>query len=317
MSRQPRFANEATARALMRAGNAAGAEQRLRTMLADDPEDARALALLAHCRLLQDDKKGALEAAQSAANIEPEDDLVKRTLVQMLLRSDKAREAAALAEELAAEAPDDSHALFQLGYARLADRDHVGAHEVFAQAEAAAGDDVIALINMAMFRAHQWRWAEAEALATRAMTIDPTHAEIFRVLAECALAQKRNADAFDLALEALRLDPGDRSTMKLLARAKARRQAWLRPFLPLVDWIIEMDRAGLVGLPVLLAGQAWALWLAIGYDLAQVHAGKPVLVIFSASLGIVFLASAIAYAVALAERLGIARDLRQVALPRF
>ncbi len=48
MSGEARFANEATARALMQAGNYAGAEQRLRGMLAADPEDARALALLAH-----------------------------------------------------------------------------------------------------------------------------------------------------------------------------------------------------------------------------------------------------------------------------
>jgi hypothetical protein len=42
MSRQPCCANEATVRALMRVGNAVGAEQRLRVMLADDAEDARA-----------------------------------------------------------------------------------------------------------------------------------------------------------------------------------------------------------------------------------------------------------------------------------
>lgn len=316
MSRQARLANEATVRALMRAGNHAGAEQRLRTMLADDPEDARALALLAHCRLLQGDKKGALDAARSAATIEPEDDLVKRTLVQMLLRSDKAKEAATLAEELAAEAPDDSHALFQLGYARLADEDHVGAHEVFAQAEAAAGDDVIALINMALFRAHQWRWTEAAKLATRAMTIDPTHAEIFRVLAECALAQKRNGDAFDLALEALRLDPGDRATMNLLARARARR-SWLRPLHPFIDWVIEMDVAGLVGVPVLLAVLVWALVVAVGYDLAQAAGGKPPVLVFSGVLGAATLAGVFSYAIALSARLGIARDLRKVALPHF
>jgi hypothetical protein len=106
---------------------------------------------------------------------------------------------------------------------------------MFAQAGAAAGDDVIALMNLAMFRAHQWRWGEAERLATRAMTGDPTHAEIFRVLAECALTQKRSADASDLAPEAL------------------------RPVLPRIDWIIETDRSGPVGLPSVIAAQAWAL----------------------------------------------------------
>jgi predicted Zn-dependent protease len=316
MSRQARFANEATARALMRAGNYAGAEQRLRTMLGDDPEDARALALLAHCRLEQADQHGALEAARSAANIEPEDDLVKRTLVQMLLRSDKPKEAAALAEQLAADTPDDSHALFQLGYARLADEDHVGAHEVFAQAEAAAGDDVIALINMAMFRAHQWRWDEAGALAQRAMTIDPTHPEIFRVLAECALVKKRIDDAFELALEALRLGPGDRATMKLLARVKARR-SWLKPLHPFIDWIIEMDRGGLIGVPLILAALSWALFVAVKYDMAQSAAGRPPVVVFCLGLGVMLVVGAVSYGAALSARLGIARDLRRVALPRF
>ena len=89
-----RAANEQASLALMRAGNMRGAEARLRTMLTANPNDARAMALLARCRLEDDgkqQKKEALDIARSAANLNPDDLLVQSTLTYALqtAREDK------------------------------------------------------------------------------------------------------------------------------------------------------------------------------------------------------------------------------------
>lgn len=319
-----RAAEEAAVLALMRAGNFRGAEARLKTLLSGDGEDARAMALLARCRLQVDDDKEALKVARSAATIDPDDWLVRDTLVRALMANDNYEEARRIAEDLAAEDPKDSSALFQLAMSRLGGsnyRDHaaqiISARELIDEAEANAGDSVWSLIDLARWRAREWRWADAEALAKQAMTLDPTHAEIFQVLAECALAQKRPEEAFELALEALRLEPGDRATMRLLVRAKARRNILLKPFLPCVDWIVEMDRAGLVAIPLLAVPVGLALGVSVLYDMGQMAKGEPPALILSAALGVVALIGGVSYAVALAARMGIRRDLKTVALPRF
>lgn len=318
-----RAAEEAAVLALMRAGNFRSAEARLKTLMSGDGEDARAMALLARCRMQVDDDKEALTLARSAATVDPDDWLVRDTLVRALLANKKFAEAEDVAKDLAADDPKDSGALFQLAIARMGASDKrdgfgdmVNARELIDAAEANA-EDVWDLITMAKWRVGEWRWADAEALARRAMTIDPTHAAIFQVLAECALAQKKPAEAFDLALEALRLEPGDRATMRLLVRAKARRNVLLKPFLPCVDWIVEMDRAGLVAIPLLGVPVGIALALSVLYDLGQAAKGEPPAVIFSVALGVVMLIGGVSYAVAMAARMGIRRDLKTVALPRF
>ncbi|MEP7210883.1 MAG: tetratricopeptide repeat protein [Alphaproteobacteria bacterium] len=312
-----RAGNETVAIALMNAGNYVAAEARLRTALAADAQDARALALLARCRTMLDDDKGALEIIRSAAAIDPDDWLVRQTLAHVLLRNQLFEEAHRVASDLAKADPEDSGALFKLAIAHMGQNDMVGAHQLFDQAEANAHDDIVTLINLALLRARQWRWKDADALARRALTIDPTHSEIFFVLAECALAAKQPEEAFDLALEALRLAPADKPTLRLLVRAKARRQALLKPFLPCVDWIVEMDRNGLIGLPVIGAIVVVAFGLSLNYDLSRLAAGRSPVVIFSAALAIVLLFGGVAYAIALSARLGIRRDLRRVALPNF
>ncbi|RYD87789.1 MAG: hypothetical protein EOP61_34880, partial [Sphingomonadales bacterium] len=116
-----RAASEQAAIALMRAGNMRGAEARLRTMLTSDPNDARALALLARCRLEEegkDKKQEALELARSASVVDPDDLLVRSTLAYALQKAGKDKASRAeqlqLAEEIASDRPDDSDALFSL-----------------------------------------------------------------------------------------------------------------------------------------------------------------------------------------------------------
>ncbi len=315
-----RAASESAAIALMRAGNVRGAEARLRTMLARNPEDARAMALLAHCRFTEKKRKEALEIARAAAAIDPDDHLVRHTLSHAMLmaggKKAMRQEAERIAEDIASEDPEDAGNLFQLAVARFNNGDHLGARALFDDAERHASD-VHDLVNLALLRVDEWNYDAAEGLAQRAMMLDPSRPDIFRVLAECALARKQPLDAYELGLEALRLEPGEKQTMRLLTRARARSNGLLKPFLTGVDWIVEMDRTGLVVVPLLMLVLGCMFAVSAVYDLARMAAGLDPAVIFSVGLGGLLLYAVVCYAAAIAARLRIRRDLRKVQLPDF
>ncbi len=327
-----RVASESAVIALMRAGNYRGAEARVRTLLAEDPNNARALALAARCRFEDDDRKAGLETARAAAAISPDDPLVKSTLTFALQRAGKGKQARdeqlQLAEEAASESPDDSDALFNLAIARFNSnayrkakglelmRQAVAARDLFDDAERFASS-AYELLNVASLRLSQWDYAAAESLAQRAMQLDPTRPEVFTILAECAIKRRQPVEAYELALEALRLSPGDPRIMRLLVRARARSRAWLRPFLPLVDWIVEMDRRGLVTvlLPMCMIGVV--LFLSLTYDVARIAAGVRPLVVVSAGAILALLYALASYFISIAARFQIQRDLRRISLPKF
>lgn len=327
-----RAANEQAALALLRAGNLRGAEARLRTILSENPEDARAMALLAHCMFENRKKKEGLELARAAALAEPDDPLVRSVLAYALQATGRDRktreEALQLAEDVAADNPEDSDALYRLAVARLNAnedlrfkerdrlRNQVSARDLFDDAERFA-QDASDLVNLAHLRLGQWDYAAAEGLARRAMLLDPTRASAFRILAECALAGKRSEEAYDMALEGLRLSPGDKEAMRLLVRVRARRGRMLRPFLPGVDWIMEMDRTGLVIVPLLMLAIGAALAVSVQYDLSRMALERTPVIVLSVALTLVLAYALVCYATAVFSRWRIRRDLRRVSLPDF
>lgn len=320
MDAYERAASESAVIALMHAGNYRGAEARLRTMLASDPNDARALALMADCRFRDKDDKKGLEIARSAAAIEPDDPLVRAVLSHALLNTGgnkkQRQEALGLAEDLASESPDDSDALFNLAIARFNTGDRIGARDLFDDAERFAGS-AYELLNVALLRLHEWNYAAAADLAQRAMQLDPTRPEVFSILAECAIARREPLEAYELALEALRLSPGDPKIMRLLVRARARSRGWLKPFLPMVDWIVEMDRRGLVVVPLLLCVLGFVFVVSLAFDLQRIEAGVAPAIILSAASGFALVYALVSYFTATFARLQIRRDLRRISLPKF
>jgi tetratricopeptide (TPR) repeat protein len=322
-----RAANENAARALLRAGNHRGAEQRLRLMLGENPADARALALLAQCKDASGarDRREVLKLAREAAKIDPADHLVRATLSWALLNygkgKDQAKEAARITEDIAAENPEDATALMNLGEAWLRSEKNptvalMSARAMFDDAERHAST-VLELIDIAYVRLREWNYPSAAALAQRAMSLDPLQPDPFLILAECELAQKRAVEAYDLALEALRLSPGNKRIMRLLVRAKARSNPLLKPFLPGIDWIMEMNRSGLVLVPLLMAAIAASDWVSVNYDLDRIAYGMMPLIIVSVGLAGVLLYALVCYLTAIGARLRIWRDLRKIALPDF
>jgi tetratricopeptide (TPR) repeat protein len=321
------FASENAAMALLKAGNHRGAEQRLRAMLGENPANARAMALLAQCKDEAGgrDRKEVLKLAREAAALDPDDHLVRATLSWALLNYGKGKaakkEAAEITESIAAEDPEDSTALMNLGYAWLRSEKefavaHMSAKLMFDDAEKHAST-VIELLNIGYLRLHEWNYASAASLAQRAMSMDPLQPDAFRILSECELALKRPQEAYDLALEALRLAPGEKKTMRLLVRAGARSSPLLRPFQQGIDWIVEMNRSGLVVMPLLMAVIGFALWVSVNYDLDRLAYGMTPLIIVSVGLAGLLLYALVCYLTAIGARWRIRRDLRKIALPDF
>lgn len=327
-----RAAHESAARALIETGNIRGAEARLRNMLASNANDARALALLAHCRFREKDKTQGLEIARAAAKLDPDDPLVRSMLTYALQQAGKGKaardEQLELAEGAAAESPQDSDAIFNLAIARLNSNQYrkakgrgqmdqlVVVRDLIDDAERFASD-AHELINVAYMRLREWNHETAASLAQRAMQLDPTRPEVFQILAECALARRQNLEAYELTLEALRLSPGDRRAMRLLTRARARSNRLLRPLSPGIDWIVEMDRNGLVIVPALIGVVGLVFAVSLGYDLARIERGQSPAIILSAASGVALVIAIVSYGTAVAARLRIRRDLRRISLPKF
>ncbi len=171
---------------------------------------------------------------------------------------------------------------------------------------------------MAWLRLQQWNYPVAGGLAQKILSIDPNEADAFQILGECALAAKQPLEAYELALEALRLNPGEKSIMRLLTRARARSNPLLKTFLPGVDWIVEMDRRGLVIVPLLMAVLTGAFAVSALYDAARIDAGRPPALVLTIGLGAVLLYALVSYLTALSARVRIWRDLRKITLlPNF
>jgi tetratricopeptide (TPR) repeat protein len=318
MDRFERAAAESAAIALINAGNLKGAEARLRIVLAQEPNDARALALLAHCSLAVERKKEGLEQARAAAAVDPDDLLVRRVLSGALIANGKHQEADAVTMSLASDDPEDSHALFKLAIARSARKDPIGAKELFDAAEEHAGDDADALLNVARLRLHQWNYDKAAQLAKRAMLLNPNDSECFRILGECALACGAPVEAYELGMEALRLSPQDKATFRLLTRARARQYGCLKPFLAGVDWMVEMDRRGLLMLPLLMVAVFGVLAMSVTYDASRIQAGRTPVLAISIVLSAIVIYAVVAYLAAILARIRIWRDLREISLsPKF
>ena len=120
------------------------------------------------------------------------------------------QEALGLAEDIAAERSEDSHASSTASPSPASTRAIISARSSCSRTQSASPGSAHELINVARLRLNEWNYASAADLAQRAMLLDPNRHEIFEMLGECALARKQPVEAYELALEALRLSPGDR-----------------------------------------------------------------------------------------------------------
>jgi hypothetical protein len=91
----------------------------------------------------------------------------------------------------------------------------------------------------------------------------------------------------------------------------------LWPFLPGIDWIMEMDRTGLVVVPILMLVIAAALAVSVQYDLSRIALERAPVIVVSVALTLALAYALTCYVTAVFSRWRIRRDLRRVSLPNF
>lgn len=207
---------------LMRVGQLDGAMGQLRAVLADDPELARAHALLATILLDQHRLAAAEHESALALRIEPENPLALHVAVRVAIATRRFKAAAGLLDQLLALHPGDAEA--KRWQARLAGLEGRREEEGRLLAEALALDpeDPDLLSDLADHHLQAGRVAEAERWARRALEVEPGHADSLVSMGFVLLRQGRAAEARDHAVWALQQDPGDRRALSLLVAVKAR-----------------------------------------------------------------------------------------------
>lgn len=184
-------ADLARARNLVALDKDAQARDLLARVLAEDPENAEALCLMAQSCLGLRDKLGAVRAARAACRADPESEWACRLLALALARNRRADEAVWAATRAVQLEPGSW-------------RTHVVRAEV---------DTILRAVT-----------PTTESAAREAVRLAPHEAECHRQLGVVLLERKRYREARAALSEALRLDPQDAAARNDLARIDVRKR---------------------------------------------------------------------------------------------
>ncbi len=199
------------------------AERELRRALAEDPEDAQALALLAQAVSEQGRHDEAMKLAREAVGRRPDDSYTHVALARVLMEAGKKREALAAADEALRIDPDDE-TNWGLKSSLLGQNDRWAEALEAAEAGLAIDAEDDTCRNMRALCLQQLgRREEAEAAAEEALEADPDSAlaHATRGWAYVRSGDQRRAE--EHFREALRLDPNlDWAREGVLTALKAR-----------------------------------------------------------------------------------------------
>jgi tetratricopeptide (TPR) repeat protein len=165
------------ARALADVGRLAQAERAVRDGLVDRPSDPELLALLAGLRRLQGDSRGALEFADAAVAVAPDQAVVHIERAECLLvlaRPEEALESARAAVRLVPYLPGPHRSMARC---LMVLRKHDAARESAGRAVAIAPHSVEDLMTLADVERRAGRRDAARAAAARALAEDPEYAD--------------------------------------------------------------------------------------------------------------------------------------------
>ncbi len=210
-----------TARQHLHADRITEAEVLLRAVLADAPDDAEALHLMAVARLKAGDISAAIDYAERAANLAPTA-IVLNTLGSLRLRGgDHSGAQAAFTDALARDA-DFIEARLNLADSLAAGFDMAAAERHYRLALDVAPDDIDALNNLASLLIETERRPEAHELLQRAAIGTPNSIAVLANLANNAERLGRVDDARDAATRLADLDPKNPVAALVLARIARR-----------------------------------------------------------------------------------------------
>jgi Tfp pilus assembly protein PilF len=255
----------------LRHGNATGAVEDIRGVLGEDPENARAHALLAFALLSLRRRHAARHEAELAIACDPEQAFPHRIRGYVALAENDAARANAAFEQAVSLNPDDEQNLLGLARCHLAARRFGPATQMLARVLEADASSSDAYEVQARLELERGDLPAAEEAAQRALAIDPESAEALTLLGTVRLRGGNAEAARDLALWALQLDPSDDGALRLMADIKARQSWHLGLWWRLMTWLsrLGIERAMLVMTLMFVVQHAGVLLLNdLGYEQA-------------------------------------------------
>lgn len=246
----------------------------LAPLLADPDAGVWEWGLLVRIRLGQLDLRGARKAAEGAIAADPASE-VGHSLLALVLSITGWPKRAVREARLALELAPDSMASL-LGLVVVLSQPLVGkfddAESVVEDLLRLYPDDVDCWRAAGRVAIGRCEWAEAEARIRRGLVMDPNDADLLALLSRVLDRQGRRRDATDVAVAAVRADPGDDEARKALRRQVG----------------VPVGTSGVIAFVALLAGTAGlspVLWIVVrepglagdvvvvGFLLAEVWAG--------------------------------------------
>ncbi len=218
------------AKALLKAGNIAGAEREAQRRLEKDPHDQGAFEVIIEATVAKGDHKQALRLAQGWVEQEPDGMQARQQLIRCLALAGNAREARKAAAQYTQDFPYDPEGAMSMGMVvnvLLGDsekvlkdvkvlREKFGSDPVFDRAEAQA-------------KVRTGRLLGAEAAANRVLEADPTNFRALSIKTMVAFRTCRFATARRLARQMRDLDPSCSPAATEIIRASY--AAYFPPFM--------------------------------------------------------------------------------------
>jgi tetratricopeptide (TPR) repeat protein len=170
------------------AGNLNEAERLYRSVLASEPEQPDALALLGLALDAKGDHTQAIALIESAIRLDPRAALFKLHLANALMGAERFREAAAVLREAIQLQPDIPQAYFNLGNALRRIDDWKGAIVAYREAIGLDSNYAEACNNIALALVHEAQHEEAMDYARRAVTVAPDYGDGWLTL--CNIAEQ-------------------------------------------------------------------------------------------------------------------------------
>jgi Tfp pilus assembly protein PilF len=218
-----------------------GAIATLRFVLANEPNHARAHAMLSVCLLRTRRRFAAEHEARMALALEPESLDAQIAHGWVALARHALGDAERAFRAALALSPECTTALEGLGSVAAARGDLAQARAHFERALAIDPQEVSVIVALADAHAARGESALAEARLCEALAIEPERPDALAARGALFLRSGRKADALEHALWALRTDATSRRALVLLADIKARGNVFLGLWWRFNTWLVGME----------------------------------------------------------------------------
>jgi Flp pilus assembly protein TadD len=215
------------ARGQLQLGLPAKAAESLNGVLALDPENVEALALLGACFLEQDQIRAAQEAVHQALKLDPQAPLALHMTARTMIACKRFVPAERMLEALLQVQPEEA----------LVWSDLAGLYEQTGRSEAAlralekareidptAPDTLRAL---GIWHLHRGDLAQAEAIAREGLRVEADNPSLLLLMGHVLLHRGRVEEAREHAVAVLQSNPGNRDALHLMVSIKARTHFFL------------------------------------------------------------------------------------------